>query len=102
MLVLDNFRQAYAHQQMSLGAQGLEVLMENVTAVGFTSCALRHNAKLPDLALPGGMGGDAHKPQAGTNCRSPSAGSKAVGGAQSNLDCNDDVEKGTSSEQSNA
>jgi len=34
--------------------QGLEVLMENVTSVGFTSCALRHNAKLPDLELAGG------------------------------------------------
>ena len=28
--------------------------MENVTSVGFTSCALRHNAKLPDLELAGG------------------------------------------------
>ncbi|KAA6419574.1 MAG: hypothetical protein FRX49_10499 [Trebouxia sp. A1-2] len=35
-------------------ARGLEVLMENVTSVGFTSCALRHNAKLPDLELAGG------------------------------------------------
>ena len=62
--------------------------MDNVTAVGFTSCALRHNAKLPDLALPGGMVGDALKPQAGTNCSSPSAGNKAVGGAQPDLACN--------------
>lgn len=34
--------------------QGLEVLMDNVTSVGFTSCALRHNAKLPNLELAGG------------------------------------------------
>lgn len=34
--------------------QGLEVLMENVTSVGFTSCALRHNAKRADLELAGG------------------------------------------------
>jgi len=34
--------------------QGLEALMENVTSVAFTSCTLRHNAKLPDLELPGG------------------------------------------------
>ena len=31
--------------------------MENVTSVGFTSCALRHNAKLPDLDLLGGQVG---------------------------------------------
>lgn len=69
----------------SLAAQGLEVLMDNVTAVGFTSCALRHNAKLPDLALPGGLVGDALKPQAGTNSSSPSAGNKALGLAHSDL-----------------
>ena len=84
------------------GAQGLEVLMDNVTAVGFTSCALRHNAKLPDLALPGEMVGDAHKPQASTNCCSPSAGNKAVGSAQSDLECNNNVEKGTDFELSKA
>ncbi|DBA95525.1 TPA: hypothetical protein ACH3X3_013380 [Trebouxia sp. C0006] len=28
--------------------------MENVTSVGFTSCALRHHAKLPHLELAGG------------------------------------------------
>ena len=33
--------------------QGLEALMENVASVGFTSCALRHNAKLPLLDVPG-------------------------------------------------
>ena len=59
---------------MSHAVQGLEVLMDSVTAVGFTSCALQHNAKLPDLALSGEMSGDAHKPQAGTDCRSPGAG----------------------------
>ena len=74
-------RRDVCHVQKSLAAQGLEVLMDNVTAVGFTSCALQHNAKLPDLALPGGLGGDAHKAQAGTNNSSPSAGDKAVGGA---------------------
>lgn len=54
--------------------QGLEVLMDNVTAVGFASCALQHNAKLPDLALPAGLAGNVTQPKASTTHSRPSTG----------------------------
>ena len=86
-LVGNFFENAPHSYDVCHNAQGLEVLMDNVTAVGFTSCALRHNAKLPDLALPGGLPGDAHKPQAGSHHRTPSAGRRAAHCVSSHLAC---------------
>ena len=56
----------------AVGLQGLETLMDNVTNVAFTSCALRHNATLPDLALPEGADklqstASRSRPSTGTN-----------------------------------
>lgn len=63
--------------------QGLEVLMDNVTAVGFTSCALQHNAKLPDLALPAGLTVDSKQAQASAIGSRPSTGSRFTAGTWS-------------------
>ena len=48
--------------------------MDHVTAVGFSSCALQHNAKLPNLALPAGLPIDAKHAQASTTRSRPSTG----------------------------